>query len=323
MIAPLLFAVLLQAGGSGAVPARPASLLENGGFEEGPPAGRFVNLSSRSAAIKGWIVTGEGIDYIGTLWRGSEGMHSVDLDGSVRSAITPPFAQGGVAQTFATTPGTRYRVTFDLAGNPYRPPLVKSMRVSAAGESQDFKFDVTGKNAARMGWVATSWAFTANAASTTLEFRSLTASRSTGWGAVIDNVAVTAMESAPQLEVTESAKEIAVRLGAEILFATGEYTLQPAAGTALERVAALVKEHPGLPILIEGHTDNVGSPASNQLLSERRARAVKQWLVARAGIPNDVITTKGLGESTPAASNATPAGRQQNRRVEIRLQKQP
>ena len=319
MIGAFLSGLLLQAG----APKPPASLLVNGGFEEGPRAGRFVNLPAGSKAITGWVVTGEAVDYIGTLWRGSEGVHSVDLDGSVRSAITPPYAQGGVAQTFATTPGTRYRVSFDLAGNPYAPPVIKAMRVSAAGDSQDFKFDVTGKSVARMGWSPSSWTFTARQASTTLEFRSLTAARSTGWGAAIDNVVVVAEAAAPPLEVRENAKEIAVRLGAEILFATAEYTLRPEADAALERVGALLKEHPGLPILIQGHTDNVGRPAANQLLSERRARAVMEWLVARAGIPKDAITTKGLGESTPAASNATPAGRQQNRRVEIRLQKQP
>jgi len=325
MIGPLLLAALLQSGGPAprAAPAGPGSLLVNGGFEEGPPAGRFVNLAGGSEAIKGWLVTGEGIDYIGTLWPGSEGVHSIDLDGSVRSRTVAGYVHGGVAQRFATTPGTRYQVTFDLAGNPYAPPKQKLMRVSAADQAQDFSFDVTGKSPAKMGWVPTRWTFTANAASTTLEFRSLTAPGSTGWGAVIDNVTVTPFVEPQQLEVTESAKEIDIRLGAEVLFATAEYTLRPAAGAALERAAALLKEHPGLPILIQGHTDNVGSPAANRLLSERRAQAVKQWLVGKAGIPAAAVTTQGLGETTPVATNATPAGRQQNRRVEIRLQKAP
>ena len=319
----LLAITLLQGGaaGSRAAPAQTASLLVNGSFEEGPSAGRFVNVAGGSVVIKGWSVTGEGVDYIGTLWRGSEGVHSIDLDGSVRSSTTPGYVHGGVAQTFATTAGTRYLVTFDLAGNPYAPPKKKPMRVSAAGQSQDFSFDVTGKNPARMGWAPTRWTFTANSASTTLEFSSLTVSRSTGWGAVIDNIVVTAVEDRQPLEVTESTKEIEVRLGAEILFATGQYTLRPAAGEALERVAALVKSHPGLPILIQGHTDNVGTPASNRILSERRAQAVKSWLVSKAGIAAADITTKGFGQTTPVASNATAEGRQKNRRVEIRLQK--
>jgi len=325
MIGSLLLAALLQAGGAGprAVPARPASLLVNGGFEEGPPAGRFVNLAGGSETIKGWVVTGEGVDYIGTLWPGSEGAHSIDLDGSVRSATTRGYVHGGVAQRFATKPGTGYLVTFDLAGNPYAPPAKKLMRVSAADQSQDYSFDVTGKTPAKMGWTPTRWSFTANSASTTLEFRSLTPAGSTGWGAVIDNVTVTVQPADQQLEVTESAKEIEVRMGAEILFATAEYTLQPAAAPTLERLAALLKEHPGLPILIQGHTDNVGSPESNRVLSERRAQAVKDWLVSQPGMAATVISTKGLGETAPVATNATAAGRQKNRRVEIRLQKSP
>jgi choice-of-anchor C domain-containing protein len=326
MIGSLLVAALLQAGGAGprAVPARPASLLLNGGFEEGPSAGRFVNLAGGSEAIKGWAVTGEGVDYIGTLWPGSEGAHSIDLDGSVRSATTRGYVHGGVAQTFATKPGTGYLVTFDLAGNPYAPPAKKLMRVSAADQSQDFSFDVTGKTPTKMGWTPTRWSFTANSASTTLEFRSLTPARSTGWGAVIDNVSVTVLPAdQQQLEVTESAKEIEVRMGAEILFATAEYTLRPAAAPTLERLAALLKEHPGLPILIQGHTDNVGSPESNLLLSERRALAVKDWLVSQAGMAATAISTKGLGETAPVATNSTAAGRQKNRRVEIRLEKSP
>ena len=322
MMAALLLAAVLQAGGGPRTgPAPPVSLLVNGSFEEGPRAGRFVNLAGGSTAIRGWVVTGEGIDYIGTLWPGSEGVHSIDLDGSARSPTVRGYVKGGVAQTFVTAPGTRYEVSFDLAGNPHGRPAKKLLRVSAAGQSQDLSFDITGKRP--MGWTPTRWSFAAKAASTTLEFSSLMPVGSTGWGAAIDNVVVTALADAAPLEVRESAKEIEVRLGAEILFATAEYTLRPAAGAALERVAALLKDHPGLPVMIQGHTDNVGSPAANQLLSERRARAVKEWLVVQAGISKAAITTEGRGETAPVATNTTPAGRQQNRRVEIRLQKAP
>jgi len=127
-----------------------------------------------------------------------------------------------------TVPGTRYRVTFDLAGNPNQLPRVKTMRVSAAGESDEFAFDSTGKTGARMGWMPRHWTFTANAASTTLEFRSLTVSPQTGYGAAIDNVAVVPDPAAP-LEVVETEKELQVSLGSEILFDTGRYDLKPAA----------------------------------------------------------------------------------------------
>jgi hypothetical protein len=75
------------------------------------------------------------------------------LDGSAGSRTTPPYVQGGIAQTFATVPGQRYVATFDLAGNPARPPALKPMRVMAAGQSAEFVFDITGKTARTMGWV--------------------------------------------------------------------------------------------------------------------------------------------------------------------------
>jgi len=173
-----------------------ASILVNGSFEQGPAAGSFVNLPGGTTSITGWVVTGEGIDYIGTLWTSSNGIHSLDLDGSVGSTITPPFVHGGIAQTFATSPGTAYLVTFDMAGNPANAPTIKPMRVSAAGQQMDFTFDITGKSFANMGWLPKSWSFTANSASTTLTFSSLTISPLTGWGPALDNVSVTAAASA-------------------------------------------------------------------------------------------------------------------------------
>ena len=78
-----------------------------------------------------------------------------------------------------------------------------------------------------------------------------------------------------------------------------------------------MKKYGDLKILIEGHTDNVGAAASNLSLSDARAAAVKAALVSEFGIDGGRITTKGLGDTKPAAPNTTPVGRAQNRRVEI------
>jgi len=300
----------------------PASLIVNGDFEEGPAIGAFLNIAGEASTITGWIVTGEGIDFVGeAYYRPSKGIRSLDLDGSERSRTSPPYVQGGIEQTFPTTPGQRYAVAFDMAGNPARPPMQKPMRVSAAGESMDFVFDITGKNAVKMGWLPKTFTFTAKETSTTLEFRSLTVSPLTGYGPAIDNVTVTVAGPENSVEVRETEKEIQVLLGAEILFDTGQYVLKPEATGALQQVGELLKGYPDLPILIEGHTDSVGRPQANQTLSENRADSVKTWLVANAGIPDTRITTKGYGQTVPAASNDTPEGRQKNRRVEIKLQK--
>jgi choice-of-anchor C domain-containing protein len=267
------------------------------------------------------VVTGEGVDLVGAgYWKSSEGSFAIDLDGSARSRTTPPYVQGGIAQTFATVMGKRYKVTFDLAGNAYRPPARKPMRVRAAGDSIDYVFDATGKTGQNMGWVAKEWVFTARADSTTLEFLSLTRSPETGFGAAIDRVAVVALDAGP-LRVTESENEIQVSLGAEILFDTGEFTLKPRATEALGQLAALIRDHPDLPIEIEGHTDSVGTRASNDRLSVNRAEAVKRWLVTRGAVPESRMTTRGFGPTRPVAPNGTAQGRQQNRRVEVRLRK--
>jgi OmpA-OmpF porin, OOP family len=102
-----------------------------------------------------------------------------------------------------------------------------------------------------------------------------------------------------------------------ILFATGKAELQPESRPVLKEIAATMKQHADLKILIEGHTDNVGSAASNLTLSDARAAAVKTALVSDFGADGDRITTKGFGDTKPAVPNATAVGRAQNRRVEV------
>jgi outer membrane protein OmpA-like peptidoglycan-associated protein len=102
-----------------------------------------------------------------------------------------------------------------------------------------------------------------------------------------------------------------------ILFATGKADLQPESRPVLQNIAATLKDHADLRILIEGHTDNVGAPAANLALSEARAAAVKTALVSQFGADGSRIATKGLGDTKPAAPNTTAEGRAQNRRVEV------
>src|SRR5262245_26845300 len=111
---------------------------------------------------------------------------------------------------------------------------------------------------------------------------------------------------------------IVVTLG-DVLFDTGKATLKPGAYATVDRLATVLKEDSSRKVLIEGHTDNVGSDEYNQELSERRAQAVQAALFER-GVDASQISTVGKGETTPVASNDTPAGRQQNRRVELVFQ---
>ncbi|MGQ0764981.1 MAG: OmpA family protein [Gemmatimonadota bacterium] len=102
-----------------------------------------------------------------------------------------------------------------------------------------------------------------------------------------------------------------------ILFATGKAELQPESHPVLKEIASTLGKYGDLKILIEGHTDNVGAAASNLALSDARAAAVKAALVSGFGVSADRLTTKGFGDTKPSVPNATPAGRAQNRRVEI------
>ncbi len=102
-----------------------------------------------------------------------------------------------------------------------------------------------------------------------------------------------------------------------ILFAINKADLQPESQPVLKEIAATLRQHADLKILIEGHTDNTGTAAGNLALSDARAAAVKAALVADFGIAADRITTKGLGDTVPAAPKTTAMGRAQNRRVEV------
>jgi OmpA-OmpF porin, OOP family len=103
-----------------------------------------------------------------------------------------------------------------------------------------------------------------------------------------------------------------------IYFATGKYVLLAKSFVGLKEVAQILKDNPQLKMSIDGHTDAVGSDASNQKLSENRAGAVKNYLV-KQGVDESRLIVTGYGETVPIADNKTAAGRQKNRRVEMKL----
>jgi outer membrane protein OmpA-like peptidoglycan-associated protein len=100
------------------------------------------------------------------------------------------------------------------------------------------------------------------------------------------------------------------------LFATGRSELKSGATANLDRVTAFMNEYPKRTAAIEGFTDSMGSEEMNQSLSQRRADAVKSYLVGQ-GVGSARLSTSGRGENAPVADNESAAGRQQNRRVEV------
>ena len=93
-------------------------------------------------------------------------------------------------------------------------------------------------------------------------------------------------------------------------------TLKPDGKRMVGEAVRVMNAEAGLRVSVEGHTDSMGTDAYNQRLSERRAAAVRDYMIAQ-GIASERITTKGWGESKPVATNETDAGRAENRRVEI------
>jgi outer membrane protein OmpA-like peptidoglycan-associated protein len=104
----------------------------------------------------------------------------------------------------------------------------------------------------------------------------------------------------------------------DVLFETGSAALRPAALERLRPLAGYLEGNPNVQVRIDGHTDSVGSDASNQLLSERRAESVRSAL-RDMGLERGRFVVEGHGETMPAASNDNAAGRQLNRRVEVTL----
>ncbi len=126
-------------------------------------------------------------------------------------------------------------------------------------------------------------------------------------------------QAAPPPKATQLETSGSVTLNIE--FDTGKSDIKPMYNDEIKQVADFMKAHPDRNVLIQGHTDNVGSEASNVALSQARAKSVKDYLVDRFGIAGDRLQAIGYGPNKPIASNATAEGRQQNRRVEAVVEK--
>ena len=117
------------------------------------------------------------------------------------------------------------------------------------------------------------------------------------------------------LETRDTARGLIVNVS-DVLFDFNKYTLRQAAREKLAKISGIILSHPGLRLEVDGYTDAIGSDAYNMKLSESRADGVREYLVSQ-GLAADNVTSKGFGKEDPVASNATAAGRQKNRRVEM------
>lgn len=181
-------ALLAGAGTAMASPAhqteevkRPSAVkdLTGGSFES--PAIVTSSLTFNSGlTLDNWQVSSGSVNLVRGRWHAADGSQSLDLSGN---------EPGAVSQTFPTSPGETYVVSYALAGNPESAtPVLRTGQVLLNGHvAQNFSFDVTGKTADNMGWTNKTLTFQATSSSTTLTFASTTAS---SYGPAIDNVKV-------------------------------------------------------------------------------------------------------------------------------------
>lgn len=166
---------------SALIPPGQCQLLTNGGFENAAiDPGSWEKISPGRTDINGWVVGGNGVDYIERAWKPSEGLRSIDLSA---------YSSGSINTTLNTVPGTTYRLLFDMAGNPGggSDERIKTLNACVEDSCQTFTFDTEGKTSENMGWQTNSLDFTATTDATKLAFISLTP---TGNGPALDNVRV-------------------------------------------------------------------------------------------------------------------------------------
>jgi outer membrane protein OmpA-like peptidoglycan-associated protein len=131
-----------------------------------------------------------------------------------------------------------------------------------------------------------------------------------------------ALENSNAAEVSREGNLLSVNFKGDVTFDTNSAEVRPALYSEIDRIAGVLNQYPNTLIRVEGHTDSRGSDEYNMALSKRRAESVKALLVQR-GVAENRIEVVGYGKTMPVASNETEAGRQKNRRVEIKIAPNP
>jgi outer membrane protein OmpA-like peptidoglycan-associated protein len=131
--------------------------------------------------------------------------------------------------------------------------------------------------------------------------------------------AVDKLGVAAALSIKEEPRGTVILLPGSVMFASNKAELLPSAQTKLDAVAEALKNQEDRKMVVEGHTDSQGTEASNMELGQRRAQAVRDYLVQR-GVKSEAIVASGIGQARPIGDNRSPEGRANNRRVEVVIQ---
>jgi len=137
-------------------------------------------------------------------------------------------------------------------------------------------------------------------------------------GRKMDKQAAELQRDMANAKVERVGEGIKITFDAGILFDTNSSALRPASQADISKLAATLQKYPDTNVLVQGHTDNTGTDAINQPLSENRAQSVANSLTTN-GVASSRITTRGFGSTEPVADNSTAEGRQANRRVEVAI----
>ncbi|HEY8379448.1 MAG TPA: OmpA family protein [Nannocystis sp.] len=125
--------------------------------------------------------------------------------------------------------------------------------------------------------------------------------------------------------VQEKPKRVVVEdnrivINEKIQFDFNKATIRPESDSLMQEIISVIKENPHIKkIAIEGHTSSEGSDSYNLKLSDKRAKAVMDYLVTKGGLPKEMFTAKGFGEKRPIADESTEEGKEKNRRVEFNI----
>jgi len=166
------------------------NLVVNGSFEDGPDFESFRPLDPDATDLKGWVVTRGQVDIVreaGGKLKAADGKRHLDLHGS------PGF--GGVKQTIETRAGRKYRLTFEMSGNPGVPMAAAKLMVRASGAEKEFSVDMAGRTADDLKWAKMTWEFTAAERTTVLEIHTAMPPTSNAFGGpLLDDVRVVAID---------------------------------------------------------------------------------------------------------------------------------
>jgi len=188
------------------------NLVENGSFEDPDVGGNFSTLSSEVGA---WDIESGSVDLINGYWPASEGEQSLDMSGN---------SAGTISQSFSTTVGATYTVTFDMSANSDTNKPSVDLQVSASNESETFSYDASTNDSGDMKWTPMTFTFVATESTTTLTFESL---ENDAMGAALDNVHVNMNYNGSDFMVLEDGslliEGIAITDVDGIFDASGEY----------------------------------------------------------------------------------------------------